>query len=257
MTNQALFADALLHPEQGCPPGLRAHNGSDPGVRFDVHRNNVVTSLIAALSDTFPVTRQLVGDEFFAAMARLFVIEHPPASPLLYDYGDGFADFIESFGPAASVPYLADMARLERARVRAYHAADAASLSGEQIAAQLSNPMALAESHVELHPSLQVVGSDFAIVSLWAAHQGHGEIGEVDPFRPEAALVLREDDDAAVVRVPVAAARFVRLLGEGATLERAAAEAGTAGAFDLAESLGILIRHHALTTWRHSPETAA
>lgn len=259
MTSEASFASALLHPDQGCPPGLRAHNGSDPAVRFDVYRNNVVTSLIAALADTFPVTRQLVGDEFFAAVARLFIIEHPPTSPLLCDYGDEFAGFIGSFAPAASVPYLADMARLERARVRAYHAADAASLSGEEIGAQLSNPMTLAESHLEFHPSTQVVVSDFAIVSLWASHHGHEEIAHVDPFSPEAALVLWEDADAAVVRVPLASAVFFRGLMEGAALAQSAAEADRAAAtldhpFDLAASLGILIRHHALTAWRHPLE---
>jgi hypothetical protein len=259
--SEALFASALMHPDQGCPPGLRAHNGSDPGVRFDVYRNNVVTSLVGALSETCPVTRQLVGEEFFKAVARLFIIEHPPTSPLLCDYGDAFATFIESFAPAATVPYLADMARLERSRVRAYHAADAAPLSGEEIAAQLSNPTSLAESHVEFHPSAQILRSDYAIASLWAAHHGHGEIEHVDPSSPEAALVLREDDDASVVRVPLASAVFFRSLIEGAALAQSAAEADRAAAtldhaFDLAASLGILIRHHALTAWRHPLESS-
>jgi len=256
MTSQTLFADALLHPERRCPPGLRAHNGSDPAVRFDVYRNNVVTSLVAAVSDTFPVTRQLVGDEFFAAMARLFVIEHPPTSPLLCDYADGFARFIESFGPAASVPYLPDMARLERSRVRAHHAADAPSLGDDDIAVCVSDPQALPDSRVEFHPSAQIVGSDFAIVSLWAAHQGHGDIARVDPFAPEAALVLREDDDASVIPVPPATAVFFRRLMTGATLAQSAAEAGGAAPFDLAVSLGILIRHRVLTAWRKPVELA-
>lgn len=250
--SESLFAGALLHPQQGYPSGLRAHNGSDPDVRFDVYRNNVVTSLVGALADTFPVTRQLVGDPFFSAMARLFVIEHPPASPLLCDYGDGFADFIRSFAPAAGLPYLADMARLERARVRAYHAADAAALAGDEMAAQLSDPMSLALSHVEFHPSAQLVQADYAVVSLWAAHHGHGELEQVDPFSPEAALVLREDGDAAVVRVPPAAAVFIGRLMDGATFADAAAAAEPP--FDLAASLAILIRHPALTAWRHPPE---
>lgn len=250
--NQARFAAALLRPDPHCPPGLRTHNGSDPGARFDVYRNNVVSSLVGALADTFPVTRQLVGDEFFGAMARRFVLEQPPLSPLLCEYGDEFAGFVESFAPAASLPYLADMARLERARVQAYHADDAPALSAGEIAPFLSDPRALALSHVEFHPSARLVQSDHAVVSLWAAHQGHGEIERVDPSSPEAALVLREGDDAAVVRVPPAAAAFIRALMDGAALADAAAAPDPP--FDLAASLAILIRHPALASWRQPPE---
>jgi hypothetical protein len=255
--NAAQFARALLDAAQPCPDGLHAHNGSDPAVRFAVYRNNVVTSLTDALSEAFPVVRQLVGNEFFTAMARVFVMRHPPRSPVLADWGEGFAPFVEDFEPAASVPYLADVARLERARVRAFHAADAAPLDGNEMARQLSDPATLAGSRVAFHPSVRIVGSDFAIVSLWAAHQGRADIGQVDPFAPEAALVLREDDDAAVIRVPVATAMFIRRLWQGDTLSHSASEAAVAAAsigepFDLAQSLAILIRHRALVAW-HDP----
>jgi hypothetical protein len=176
---------------------------------------------------------------------------------VLADWGDGFSAFIEDFEPAASLPYLADVARLERARVRAFHAADVPLLDGNKIARQLSDPTTLADARVTFHPSVQIVGSDFAIVSLWAAHHGHGEIGQIDPFMPEAGLVLREDDDAAVLRVPVANAVFLRRLWQGDSLSRSASEAAVAAAaigepFDLAASLAILIRHRALVAW-HNP----
>jgi hypothetical protein len=253
------FARALLDPELPCPGGLRAHNGSDPAVRFAVYRNNVVASLIGALGDGFPVVRQLVGDEFFAAMARMFIVQQPPRSPVLSDWGDTFASFIEDFEPAATVPYLADIARLERARVRAFHAADAPSLGRDEIAPHLADPATLAGSRMQFHPSAQIVGSDFAIVALWAAHHGHGDIAHVDPFVPQAALVLREDDDAAVIGVPPVAAVFFRQLAQGDTLAHAAGEAGAAAVsigtpFDLAQSLGILIRHRVLVAWHHPEE---
>lgn len=249
------FAEALLHPAAPCPPGLRTFDGSDPAARFAVHRNNVVASLVAALAETFEVTRRLVGDDFFGAMARQFVCAHPPRSPVLADYGDAFAPFIAGFAPAAPLPYLPDMARLERARVRACHAADAAPLAGEAIAALITDPAALAASRPALHPSLQLVVSDFGVVSLWAAHQGQGDIAQVDAFAAEAALVLRDDDgDVAVVPVPLASARFFGHLLEGATLAQAAAAQAP---FDLAGSLAILIRHRAITAWRTSLEACA
>ena len=76
---QSAFADALLDPARPCPPGLRTWNGSDPARRLAVYRNNVVSSLIDALADTFPVVQRLVGTEFFRAMAGVFA---PPAQRL-------------------------------------------------------------------------------------------------------------------------------------------------------------------------------
>ena len=59
------------------------------------------------------MVRLLVGEEFFRAMAQIHVRAHRPRSPLMFEYGDELPDFIAGFPPAADVPYLADVARLE------------------------------------------------------------------------------------------------------------------------------------------------
>ena len=128
MSSQTAFATALLDVQLPCPDGLCSANGADPASRFAVYRNNVQSSLINALADSYPVVMQLVGVEFFRAMAAIFVQTQPPHSPLMSCYGEGFVDFIAGFEPAASVPYLADVARLEGLRTRAYHAADASPI---------------------------------------------------------------------------------------------------------------------------------
>ena len=248
--SQREFAQALFDPQQPCPAGLRSWNGADPAARFAVHRNNAVSSLVEALADTFPVTRQLVGEAFFGAMARLFVLDAPPRSPLLGQYGDGFPAFVERFEPAQGLPYLADVARLEFLRVRAFHAADAAVLSADDIARHLLDPQALPGSLVAFHPSAAVLTSRYAIVALWAAHQGVGDIAEVDPSRPQSALVLRQQDDAAVIAIERGSALFFQRLMDRATLGVAnAAAAAFDEGFDLAASLGILVGHGALSAW--------
>ena len=240
------FAAALLDPTMPPPAGLVAWNGSDPAVRFAVYRNNVVASLVAALGDTFPVVRELVGADFFTAMARLYAAEQPPASPVLAHYGDGFADWVTRFEPAAAVPYLADMARLERARVRAYHAADAPVLGAEAIAPHLADPAQLPQARLGLHPSLSVIVSPWAVVSLWAAHQGQGQLEDVEPARPECALVLRFEDDAAVLAIPAGAADFTLGLQRGLPLGEAA---DMQEPLDLGAILATLIRHGAISAW--------
>ena len=103
--------------------------------RFAVYRNNVMVTLSKALKSRFPAVDKIVGEEFFGAMARVFVSERPPRSPLLATYGDEFADFIATFEPASDLPYLADVARLEAARTRAYHSADAVPIDADGLTA--------------------------------------------------------------------------------------------------------------------------
>ena len=77
------WAQALLDPEADCPPGLTTWNSSDPATRFAVYRNNVVCSLVDGLAAAFPVVQALVGEDFFRAMAAVFVRRAPPRSPVL------------------------------------------------------------------------------------------------------------------------------------------------------------------------------
>ena len=259
----AAFARALLDADAPVPAGLVAWNGSDPAVRFAVYRNNVVASLTAALADTFDVVRQLVGDAFFATLARHFIAAHPPTSPVLAEYGAALPAYIERFlarhAPTAGLAYLADVARLEFARVRAFHAADVPTLAAEAIAAHAAEPATLASARLQLHPSLTVVISRHAVASLWAAHQGveaaPPALEDIDPAQPDAALVLRADDDAAVLRVPHAVARFVAALQAGTTLGDAAAQAShpvpaDGIAFDLAAAFGVLLHHPLVVAWQ-------
>ena len=259
MSYQQVFAGALLTTEPSCPPGLTAWNGSDPGRRFAIYRNNVMVSLIDALADTYPVTQELVGEEFFRAMARLFVQANPPRSPMLTFYGEGLAEFIEAFAPAAAVPYLADVARLEMLRVRAYHAADAVPLAPAEISPLLEYAAALPAARIALHPSLRVLLSRHAVVSLWAAHQADDvtrALAAVDPDLAEAALVLRVGLDVEITRIAKGAAVFIMGLQQGIAFSHAAEQAVAADdTFDLAATLGLMIRGGAITTMT-IPESA-
>lgn len=248
MSSQSAFAAALLNPDLPCPGGLTSWNGSDPELRFAVYRNNVTVSLIDALADTFPVVQALVGEDFFRAMARVFAQANSPRSRLMAYYGDTFADFVASFPPAAPVPYLADVARLEMARVRAYHAADVAPIQTEALQAALADPEQLLSWRLHVHPSVQLIESPFAVVSLWAAHQGLMCMTSVDPDVAQAALVFRHGLDVDTLELAAGDARFVVTLQTGQSLLDAAKAAGGSDAeFDLSHALTLLLRWQLIT----------
>ena len=166
--SQRDFAEALLDPAVPSPAGLTTARGVPDAKRLDVYRNNVVAGLGKALESRFPVTLRLVGEEFFRGMARSFIAAHRPRSPLLACYGDELPGFIEGFAAAADVPYLADVARLEDAWSRAYHAADAVPVEAGELAGIAGE--LLADARIAPHPSASLIRSLWPIGSIWAAH---------------------------------------------------------------------------------------
>jgi hypothetical protein len=229
------FAEALLKPGSPVPDGIINPNGIPATKRFDVYRNNVLVSLTEALSNRYPVIKKLVGDEFFQATAREFVILHPPRSPVMLHYGTSFPDFLDSFPPAASVPYLGDVARLENARRLAYHARDEQPLDPsrlEQVAPDDFDRLAF-----RMHPSLCLLESEYAILSIWQANSRDMELG-VAPDTSQSVMICRPHLDVEVRALPKGACAFLAALQQGQTLGAAAQTGMLANpAFDLAETL--------------------
>lgn len=211
---QSRFVGALLDPAASPPSDVL---GTEAG--FAVYRNNVVSSLLDVLQDRFPVTCMLVGTEFFRAMGRLFLQQHLPSSPLLMFYGDELPDFIAAFEPAGGVPYLADVARLEVAWSRAYHAAEAKSIDASML--RTLDASTLAQSTLALHPSLQLIRSRYPVATLWAAHQ-NGNVSGVDLRIAEDVLIVRPEAEVSVHRVSRPAFAFVHALQLDEHIEGAA-----------------------------------
>jgi len=216
------FAAALLAP---VPPASPAGLDGEAARRFRIWRNNVHAALTGALADAYPVVARLVGEAFFAATAREFVRAHPPRTSVLALYGAGFAEFLEGFPPAATLPYLPDVARLERACLEAMHAADAPPLDPASLAAAGDR---LADMRFRPHPAARLVRSAHPVVSIRAANQGDAPRARAEiAARPEAALVTRPALEVRVDALAPGAAAFAdRLLAgdpAGAAWEAAAA----------------------------------
>lgn len=206
-TAQARFAAALLDPaldvvallaDSSSRPPVRT---GDPRARFNVHRNTVMSSLVRALAEGFPSVERLVGAAFFAAMAAEFTRAQPPAHPVLLAWGAGFAAFLEGFAPIAHLPYLADVARLDGLRRRAWHAADVPALSAELLAG--ADPGSLAQRRIALHPSVGLLGSLHSARTLWAAQNGDEPLHPIE-WVAEITLVRRDGDTIRVDDVDAA-----------------------------------------------------
>ena len=243
------FATALLDPRSATPAVVAGPNEKAANKRYNVYRNNVTVSLIDALAAVFPATQRLTGVDFFRAMARFHIRATPPTSPLLFEYGADFPDFIATYEWARSSPWLADIARVERAWLDAYHAADLGTLTSEALSAV--PPDALAEVVFVPHPATRIVNSGFAAVSIFVQHRTESPAATIDAT-PEDALITRPGLDVIVRRLPPGGATFLKRLVSGETLGAAAAAAFEASAsFDLSANIAGIVEAGAFTTIRH------
>lgn len=140
-------------------------DGLGPEVRLNVYRNTFIGTLTTALGLSFPVVRNLVGAAFFESVGRIFIESAPPHSAWLDAYGEDFPAFLASFGPAASLPYLPGVARLEWAVSWALHASDVEALD-------ISNLAAIDSKHHKRivflsDPSLGLVRADHPVDEIW------------------------------------------------------------------------------------------
>ena len=247
LSYDAAFSGALLDPDLAIPTVVAGPKSKAAVKRYNVYRNNVTVSLINALAAAFPATLRITGLDFFRAMARFYVRAIPPTSPLLFNYGRDFPDFIERYEYAQSVPWLVDVARIERAWLDAYHAADVQPLMPQELAAvpsdQLSNIV------LQSHPATRVIRSRFSAVTIFTASRSDGPGRHLEVVEPEDALVTRPALEVEVRQLPPGGAIFLSRLMTGESLGAAASAAFSENpSFDLPANIRGLLEAGAFTT---------
>lgn len=151
-----------------------------------VYRNTVIHGAVEALRANYPVIEQIVGTEMFEAVAVDFASECPPRNPVLALYGARFAEWLHLQGWIADLPYLADVARVERLHVECLMAADAEPLTLDEARSRRD-----AREKLPLHPSVRFNWLSTPAMSIWLAHQRAVDAEIVPEWRAEGALFVR------------------------------------------------------------------
>lgn len=243
---QTHWLAALFDPNK-TPLAMFAEVDSE---RFRVYQNNITVSVIDSLVDSFPALVHLLGENYFRAFAREFVQINPPRSPVMAEYGTQLPSYLEGFLPLEKLPYLADVARLELARIACFHAADSTTLSAEDVTS-LSIDALLSASFV-LNPSLRLLVSEHPVFKLWHSQIHDSRIPELADWRGQEVLCLRRKNVVITQQLQLGGVLFLKALMNGQTLEAAWAEASTENpAFDLTEAISCLIHEPLIVSIIH------
>ena len=241
IVTQTAFRKGLLDPSLPAPEGLQNPDGAQATKRFDVYRNNVAVSLSDAMEAAFPVVRKLVGDEFFRALAGVYIRKFPPSSPLMMYYGEHLPQFLTRFEPTKNHRYLPDIARVELAIRKAYHAADAEPIDGQALGAVA--PDDLMALRLKIAPAVHVVRSeDYPIHAIYTYNTR--EDAPKPTAGAECVLITRPAFDPMIHKISATDAACIEALQNGKSLGMALAEAGDDP--DLGATLGLLLSQRAI-----------
>ena len=207
---------------------------AQPG--FAVYRNTVMRGCVDALAANYPTVARLVGAEWFEGAAGLFARRHLPHDVSLAGYGQGFAEFLEAFEPAAALTYLPGVARLDRAWTEAHIAADAPVLAAATLAAL--PPQQLVEAVLVPHPAARWVSSaTLPVFTIWRRHREALPLDDELDWHGESGLVTRPADAVTWHSLHPAALAFLVACSRGRPFA-VAAEPADADESGPASSLG-------------------
>ncbi|MEZ5832849.1 MAG: DNA-binding domain-containing protein [Dongiaceae bacterium] len=225
---QAAYRSYLVTGESAALAPAIVAGEFDGAERLSIYRNNFLISLVEALKANFPVTLQLVGGEFFEQAARRFVPANPPQRPCLFEYGAAFPDYLGGLPQLAALPYVAEMARFELARIAAYNAPTETYLAADRLGGL--SPDELEALPIRAARHAQMVSMQAPVLALWTAHQApEPDLAGIDMTpRSRTLLVCRPDRTLSIRELDEPMMRFLSAARTDTRLGLAAAHSGAA-----------------------------
>lgn len=165
------------------------------------HANTISHARIVALEETFPLTRQHLGEAMFNKLARDFVETEAARASDTNRIGLHFPDFL--IDAAAS-----ELAKIEWAWLESYHAAEAAPMTLVELGAL--DQAALLALPVAPHPAARLLPVTHPIATA---------LGELAGQKPAAILTIRPNAEVRLIPLTVVeAAAFLAAQKNSATL---------------------------------------
>jgi hypothetical protein len=218
---QDSFAQALLAAEPDAASEVAALVGQ---LGFAVYRNTVMKGCIDALQANYPSVTRLVGEEWFRAATAIYVQTHLPDDARMVYYGEDFVDFLEHFEPAAELPYLPDVARLDRLWTDAHTAEDQPPLDPSSISG--FTPEQLADIVLHPHPAARWTWfPGKPAYTIWRRNREALDDASEIEWRSEGALLVRPHGAVAWIALDAAGCAFLDACKAGRPLAEAAVDA--------------------------------
>ena len=213
LRTQEAFLDDLL--------GRRSRSGSERarafrrprrgtvGDRWHVYAHGYLARIAEVLGLEYAAIRRIVGADAFEALAGRYLGVFPPRSFDLSRAGDRLAAFLEFDRLTVDLPFLPDLARLERTLSTSFVAADGEPARWKEL--RLRSPEELLALRFGLLPGVAALRSRWPLDELWACRfeEDDDAVSVALESRPTNVLVFRRDGRVLVEPVGDAEASIV------------------------------------------------
>lgn len=209
---QLEFAESLINEEQPITMAT-------PASHIWIHRNNITVNLLNILKETYPLLRQLLGEDYFLQTAKQYIRQYPSCNSNLYDYGEYFFSFLATQTALSHLPYLEEVAHFEWATHHIFFAADCVPL--DMTALNKISPEQYSTIHFTLNPACELLAFKFPILKI--IDLCHGHLSDNIDINDGGVnlLIIRQDNEIKLIPLPANEFHFLKALQDNQSFEKA------------------------------------
>lgn len=168
--DEGLAEEQALGPE-GLTELIRGDDRLSARDRLAIYANAYFYRILDVCREDFPATVALLGDAHFHNLITGYLLDYPPTEPSIQYAGCQLAEFLRGHPLRANRPFIADLARLERALIESFHAVDATPLAAAALSAL--TPAEWPALELALHPAVHILDLEWHVeVVVRAVEEG-------------------------------------------------------------------------------------
>jgi hypothetical protein len=158
---------------------------------LDIYANAYFYRLLDVLRENFPATATVAGADAFHNLITSYLVEHPPSEPSIVHCGQHLADYLRGYPLARGMPWLADLAAVEQAKLDVLHAPDAEVLGAAAMSA--IPPSQWPKLQMRTQPAVKILSTSHDVAKVLSAIDD-GRKWRRPPEGDFAILVWRHND---------------------------------------------------------------
>jgi hypothetical protein len=150
--------------------------------RLEIYANAYFYRILDCLKDDFPATLTTVGANNFHNLITGYLIAHPPTQPSIAHAGDYLSEFLRDHPMREQWPFLADLAQLEGALLKVFHAANAKALTAEVMRSVPADSWATLT--IRTHPAVAILNCEWRVDELLRDFENSAGAIDYAPLSP-------------------------------------------------------------------------
>ncbi len=135
--------------------------------RLDIYANMYFYRLLDCMKEDYPATLAVVGADNFHNLITGYLLAYPPSHPSLLYAGRHLADYLGAHPLREKWPFIADLARLERALIEVFHGPDAPALEPNDLRMVAATDWP--SLRLRTHPALRLLTLEWNVAKVLRA----------------------------------------------------------------------------------------